>query len=212
MIYRLIRLTVRIYLLIFHRLRISGQERIPAAGGVLLCANHTSYFDSMLIALCTPRQVRFLITRRFYDHPIFGFFVRSCGAIPIGEQDGHRQALRHAARLLRDGEAVAIFPEGRLSRDGLPGSPRRGAALLAAETGLPVVPITISGAFYAFPKGKLLPRPGKGIVVSVHHPVTAGFRSTDRNRLDELTARVMGRIERRVRSYLRRTGRRDVRR
>jgi 1-acyl-sn-glycerol-3-phosphate acyltransferase len=201
--YRFLRLLFSLYLRLLHRVEIRGAERMPPEGGALICANHTSYFDSMLVALCTKRRIRFVILRSYYDHPVLGFFIRRCGAIPV-TQRSDREALRKAEAALRRGEVVAIFPEGRLSRTGLPGPARPGAALLAAEAGVPVVPVTISGAFFVYPKGRRLPRPGRKIVVTVHPPVFPDrSRGRERSHLAELTARVMGRIEKRMRGYLR---------
>jgi 1-acyl-sn-glycerol-3-phosphate acyltransferase len=206
--YLFLRTLSSLYLRIFHRVDIRNAGRIPATGGIVICANHTSYFDSMLLALCTPRRIRFVILRSFYEHPLLGYFIRSCGAIPVGQRGGDREALREAAEALRAGEAVAVFPEGRLSRTGVPGPARPGAALLAAEAGVPLIPVTISGAFFVYPKGRRLPRPGRKIVVTVHPPVRPDpQQGRERGHLAELTGRVMGRIEKRMKGYLRKTGR-----
>lgn len=203
MIYFLLRVIFTPYLRIFHRVAVTGREHIPASGPVILCANHTSYLDSMLVAYCTPRPVRFLIARGFYDHALLGFFIKRCGAIPVSLRGVDKEAFQLAREALQRGELLGIFPEGRLSRSGLPDAGKPGAALLAAMTGTRIVPITISGAFFVYPKGMLFPRPGR-ITVKVHPPLeVVRQRGRDKTYLQEITDRIMARIERSLHPALR---------
>jgi len=190
-LYRPLRLFFTLWLRLGHQLTIVGGERIPATGPLILCANHSSYYDSMLLGLVTRRPVRFLIIDDFYRHPLLGFVIRHCGAIPVTLRGGDREALRRGTEILRSGGLLGIFPEGRLTRTGHVGGGKQGAALLAAASGARIVPVTISGAYDVYPRGRLLPRPGS-IRVLVHEaiPVDAGRRH-DREYLREVTDRVM---------------------
>jgi len=109
---------------------------MPAAGPVIICANHTSYLDAMLVALCTPRPVRFMVFRDFYEHPLLGFFIRRGGGIPVNQNGTDTEAFKSALHALKRGEVVGIFPEGRLSRTGLPSPGRPGAVSLRRSPGL----------------------------------------------------------------------------
>jgi len=202
-VYRLLRIIFALYLRIFHLLRLKGVEHIPAAGPVILCANHSSYFDSMLLALCTRRQVHFLIHHAFYHHPLLGWFVRKCGAIPVAQSGNDKEAISRALSILREGGVLGIFPEGRLTRTGLPNEGKPGAALLAAASGAIMIPVTISGAYAVYPKGKK--RPGAGtILVEVHPPIkTDRARRKDKVYLRDVTERIMGRIARRLAAHAR---------
>jgi len=217
-VYRALRLFFGIYLRIAHRVVIRGAERIPATGPLVLFANHTSYLDSMLLALCTDRPVRFIIYRNFYDHPLFGPLVRNCGAIPVSQSGSDAEAFKASLAFLKQGEVIGIFPEGKLSLTGLPSPAQSGAALMAAAAGALLVPVSITGAFFVYPKGKWIPRPGT-IRVTVHPPVPVDpGRKKDREYLRNVTDRVMMRIGKRVRGYYRvrgkkrRGARQDVRR
>ncbi len=210
MIYLFLRIVFTPYLRLFHRVEVKGREHIPAAGPAILCANHTSYLDSMLVGYCTVRPVRFLISRAFYNHDIMGFFIRGCGAIPVAQRGVDKEAFLLALEALRQGELLGIFPEGKLSRTGLPDEGKPGAALLAATTGAKIVPITISGAFLVFPKGKLLPRPGR-VTIKVHPPIgVAAEKRGSKEYLREVTAKVMARIERTLHPALRAHRRRQT--
>lgn len=193
MLYRLLRIGFTLYLRLVHRLHISGSDLIPASGPAILCANHSSYFDSMLVALCTPRPVRFLITERFYRHPVLGLVIQRCGAIPVTAEGDARHALRRGLAVLAEGGVLGIFPEGRLTRTGAPGHAESGAALLAAASGAPLVPIAIRGAYDVYPKGKRLPGPGH-IRVAVQEPLPVEPRRRDRAYLRAMTDELMRRI------------------
>ena len=203
MIYLLLRIIITPYLHLFHRVAVKGREHIPPTGPAILCANHTSYLDSMLVGHCTLRPVRFLITRSFYQHGILGFFIKGCGALPVSQRGVDKETFRLAQEALGRGELLGIFPEGRLSRSGLPNEGKPGAALLAAMTGTKIIPITISGAFFVYPKGKLLPRPGR-ITVKIHPPLeVVRLRGRNKAYLQEITDKVMARIERSLHPALR---------
>ena len=190
-LYRLLRIVFTLWLRLGHRLTIEGAERIPATGPLILCANHSSYYDSMLLGLCTRRPVRFLIIDDFYHHPLLGFVIRHCGAIPVTLRGGDREALRRGTEILRRGGVLGIFPEGKLTRTGHVRGGKEGAALLAAASGASIVPVTICGAYDVYPKGRRLPRPG-AISVLVHEaiPVDAARRH-EREYLRDITERVM---------------------
>ena len=202
-LYRTLRFCSSFYLRIIHRLIIRGSERLPATGPAIICANHTSYLDALLMSLCTPRQVRFMVFRDFYDHPFFGFFIRRGGGIPVSQNGTDAEAFKTALSVLKQGNVIGIFPEGRLSRTGLTSQGRPGAALLAAISGAPLVPVTIAGAFFIYPKGKRLPRPGN-IRVTIHAPVTVEpGRKKDHVYLQHVTDRLMMRIGKMLRGYYR---------
>lgn len=198
MVYRLLRLLSSLYLRSFHLLRIRGLHRLPTSGPLIICANHTSYFDSMLLALCARRQIHFLIYRSFYHHPILGWFVRKCGSVAVTQSGNDKEAMVRALAILRGGGIIGIFPEGRLSTTGLPNTGKAGAALLAAASGAPIVPVTIHGAHAVFGKGRKWPSRGT-ITVDIHGPVHSDrAKRKDKAYLQTMIDRVMGRIGRRL--------------
>lgn len=132
--------------------RLTPHPRLPP-GGFVLCANHTSYLDPVFLQLVLRRRVIFMMTNEFYARPAARWFFALVGAIPMSSGRLAHEGLRRAAAHLRRGHAVAIFPEGRLSRDGRPGAPQRGVGYLARRTGAPVLTAGIRGAFTAWPRG-----------------------------------------------------------
>lgn len=132
--------------------RTTAHPRLPR-GGFLLCANHCSYLDPAFLQLALRRRITFLMTNDFYRRPAGRWFFALVGAIPMSAGRLGHAGLRRAAAHLKRGHAVALFPEGRLSRDGQPGPAQRGVGLLARRTGAPVLVAAIHGSFRAWPRG-----------------------------------------------------------
>ncbi len=177
----------------------AGAERIPARGAAIVAANHPSYLDPILLSLAVPRPIRFMAWDRILRLPLLGSLARLFGAFPVDLTPGQgRSAYDAAKRLLAAGELVGIFPEGKRSRSGwLEPELRAGAARLALETGAPLVPATIRGAFRAWPHFHRLPGFVK-IQVRYHEPIDpAPFRSQPEGEAtDSLLAELRRRVER----------------
>jgi len=172
LLYELLRIFFTASLKLFYRLKIIGKEHISPTGPIILCANHSSYFDSMLVGLCTKRKVRFIIYDRYYQNWFLGPFIRFLRAIPVTENGINKEAMKKAIAVMKNGGVIGIFPEGRLTRTGFTGPAEQGVALLAALSNAPIVPLTINGAFSVYPKGRKIPGLSGKIAVEVHPPVT----------------------------------------
>jgi 1-acyl-sn-glycerol-3-phosphate acyltransferase len=148
-----------------------GIENIPAAGAVIIAGNHPSYLDPLLVALPIKRALRFMAWDALFKVPVLGQIIRGVGAFPVDIRKGKGEsAFREALKVLNNGDALGIFPEGQRSEQAAMGELRTGVARLAIETGAPIVPVTIGGASRAWPKWRLLPRSAK-IVVRYHEPI-----------------------------------------
>lgn len=141
------------------RMRSEGAEQVPASGPVLLVANHTSYLDPPLVGSTCKRWVAFLAQAGLARFAPMRWWLRQVGVTLIDRDAPSTAALRLVADSLAAGEVVGIFPEGTRSRDGAVAPFRSGVEFLVRRTGATVVPIGIDGAFRAFPRGALLPRP-----------------------------------------------------
>ncbi len=149
-----------------------GVEKVPATGPAVVVSNHPSYLDPILLSLRVRRPIRFMAWNALFRVPLLGAFIRAFGAFPVDPRPGHgREAFQKARDLLLRGKVVGIFPEGRRSRTGwLEPTLREGAIRLALETGAPLVPATITGAFRAWPYFRSLPAPAR-ITVRYHDPI-----------------------------------------
>ncbi len=184
-------LLLRAYLKVFHRFSVSGRERLPQDGSFILVANHTSHLDALcLISLMPFSKLHrvFPVAARDYFYAtiprtlISAIFVN---ALPFGRYSGKRQSLMLCQELLANpGNVMILFPEGTRSVTGEIGDFKAGVGILAAGTAIPVVPCRIEGAFEAYPKGRLLPLPGKVRVV-IGHPLA--FQDRPQNKESALT-------------------------
>ena len=176
-----------------------GQEHVPATGPAVVAANHPSYLDPILLSLHVERPIRFMAWDALFRVPLLGSLLRLMGAFPVDVRKGKgREAYERARALVEGGAVVGIFPEGKRSRTGwLEPALREGAARLAWETGAPLVPATIAGAFRAWPHFQSLPRPAR-IRVRFHEPIDpAAYRSrTEDEALPALLAELRRRVER----------------
>ncbi len=166
-----------------YRVRITGAEHIPAESPAILVANHESLFDPWLLALATPRPVRYMAKAELWRHGFVGRAVEAFGAFPVERGTGDGSAMSRAASLLHAGEVIGIFPQGTSKQ--LPNRVfHRGAARLALATGAPIVPVRLVGT-RGFPSPRRRATSvhvGEPIVVAPAKPTVTAAR--------ELTVRI----------------------
>lgn len=145
MFYKFARLLCRIVLVLLRRWEVKGAENLPASGGVVLAANHASYWDPVVVGCAFNRQVYFMAKSELFKIPLLGPVIRSLGAFPVRRDKSDRNAIRTAIKLLEKGNVVGIFPEGGRSHTGELMKPNLGAAMLAFKAGVPILPVALSG-------------------------------------------------------------------
>lgn len=154
--------------------QLTGTEHVPRSGGVLLACNHVSYVDFVyggLAARPSRRLVRFMAKKEIFDHPVAGPLMRGMHHIPVDRGDGVH-SYNAAVDRLRSGEAVGIFPEATISRAMELKELKTGAVRMAAEAGVPLLPVIIWGTQRMMTKDH--PRDfsrGKTISLSVGEPL-----------------------------------------
>lgn len=129
------------------RFQLHGTEHVPREGGALLAFNHVSYIDFVLggfAAQPSKRLVRFMAKREVFDHTIGGPVMRSMHHISVDRADGGA-SLDEALRYLQEGEVVGIFPEATISRSFEVKELKTGAARIAAQAGVPLIPVVLWG-------------------------------------------------------------------
>jgi 1-acyl-sn-glycerol-3-phosphate acyltransferase len=107
---------------VIYRFRVRGEEHIPVAGPAILACNHVSFVDAVLLMAASPRPIYFVMDHRIFKLPVLGWLFRLAKAIPIASQKEdpavYEAAFERAAQVLREGDLLAIFPEGAITRDG----------------------------------------------------------------------------------------------
>ena len=138
------------------RIVMSGVENIPETGGALVAVNHLSFVDYVMAGypgVKRGRLTRFMAKKEVFDHPVGGPVMRSFHHIAIDRGDG-RAGLDTARRYLDAGELVGIFPEGTISRSFELQPLKTGAVRIAADAGVPLIPIVLWGTQRFLTKGK----------------------------------------------------------
>jgi 1-acyl-sn-glycerol-3-phosphate acyltransferase len=194
-VYRLIAWMSRPLVLGAYRLRVDGLEHLPASGGFVVAANHTSNFDPWPLGLAVyPRQLHFMAKAELYN-PVSKAFFDRVGAFPVRRGARDAESFRTAVRLAREGGAVAMFPEGTRRSKGLRKrrrpEPHPGAARIALAAGVSLVPAAITGADRLTRLGPLSVRLGPPVELDAAAPRReASRRATEElmQRIEELAA------------------------
>lgn len=134
------------------RWEVSGKENLPASGGLILAANHTSYWDPVVVCCMTDRPVYFMAKSELFSVPLLGKFLKKVGVFPVHRDRLDRVAIRTALKYLAEGKVVGIFPEGSRSHTGELLQPHPGAAMLALKSKAPVLPVAVTGSRGVFGK------------------------------------------------------------
>jgi len=180
---------------VWFRLSVVGADRVPREGRLLLAANHVSVLDPALIGAALPRELDFLAKTELFRIPGFGALIRRLNAHPVDRSGSDSTALRLALRLLGDGRAVLVFPEGTRGTEGRLGPARAGAGMLAALSGAPVVPVYVQGSGRALPRGAVVPRPAR-VTVTFGTPPLRFARERGKARYQEISDEIMAAIGR----------------
>lgn len=180
----IVRTVIRIYFAIVYRVKVIGTENIPKdkKEPLIYCGNHRTYADPPLIVVTAKRHVRFLAKEELRKNPLFAFLGVVFGGIYVKRDSKDVTALKTTLKALKNGECIALFPEG--TRNGLEKGEKvkDGAAFFAVKTGAKVIPVGISGG----------EKPFKKMTIKYGKPLDYSGRSKDD--LDEITEEIMDNI------------------
>jgi len=127
-------------------LRVYGSEWVPATGGVVLAMNHFSWLDPPAFGAACPRNIRYMAKIELHQVKLIGPFIRSFGAFSVRRGESDRDAVRLMRQCVQDGDALGLFVEGTRQRSGVPGDVQPGAAMVALQERVPIVPAAIHGS------------------------------------------------------------------
>ncbi|TMB54089.1 MAG: 1-acyl-sn-glycerol-3-phosphate acyltransferase [Chloroflexi bacterium] len=180
--------------------RIEGLEHVPREGAYVVVSNHTSNLDPLFVGTAvghrTGRVIHFMAKVEMRSWPLIGFLARSAGVFFVRRGEGDRGAQRIALAHLAAGEPIAIFPEGTRSRDGQLRAAKPGVALLALQSGAPLLPVGIAGTHRIFPGRTRIPHrsPVTVRIGATFRLSDEPVRKPDRAALETGTDRIMREI------------------
>jgi 1-acyl-sn-glycerol-3-phosphate acyltransferase len=168
-----IRLALIVFRLFRFRFDVRGAEHVPAAGGAIICSNHVSFFDFTFLglgALPRHRLVRFMAKAGVFQHRFAGPFMRAMRHIPVDRRAG-AAAFEAAVRALKDGEVVGVFPEATISTSFTVQDLKAGAARMAVDAGVPIIPAAVWGGQRVATKGRTELKRDVAITVILGEPI-----------------------------------------
>lgn len=148
---------------ILHPVTVEGMEKLPQHG-VLLCANHSSNWDPLIIGLNLPKNYRLhaMAKAELFENPFLNWLFRKLGAFPVSRGSSDIQSVKTAIQVIKNGDNLLIFPEGTVIRngigytDGLPPHAKGGAAMIGVRTGAVLVPVFVDGEKKPFHRTRLI--------------------------------------------------------
>ncbi|MGH2587591.1 MAG: lysophospholipid acyltransferase family protein [Dehalococcoidia bacterium] len=175
--YRLMTRTMLVVVWIFGRYKVTGKERVPADGPLIVVANHLNNADPPLLGASIPRRIHFMAKQELFDSR-GGIFVRWFGSFPVRRFEADLAALRQAQSILKEGGVIGMFPGGHRSDGGGMGPPHPGTALIALRTGVPLLPVGITGTEAIRTAKVLLQKPPIRVVIGEPFVLPADRRIT----------------------------------
>jgi 1-acyl-sn-glycerol-3-phosphate acyltransferase len=127
------------------RLKVYGKERVPRHGGIVVACNHFHWLDPAALGAASPRVLYYMAKIEAHRAPGLGQLIRAFGCFPVRRGESDRDAVRTMRRVVAEGKALGLFVEGTRQRSGVPGEVQAGAAMVALQENVPVVPVAIHG-------------------------------------------------------------------
>ncbi len=162
----------KLFLFLWHRLKIRGVENIPARGGVLIASNHASYLDPPVVGVgYRARPVHFMARDTLWNSKFGSWWMDSVGCVPVSRGTGDIKALKLTIKTLKEGKVMSMFPEGTRTEDGELQEAKGGIGFIIEKSGCVVIPAYIDGSYKAHKKGAKFIKPVK-ITITYGKPIT----------------------------------------
>ena len=165
-----VRWCCRMVLTLAYRVRVHGLDNYPQHDGFLICANHQSYLDPVVMGVVCPRPINYLGRQSLFRFRLLGWFLKWNDTIPIDRDGSGIGGLKETLRRLKRRESVLIFPEGTRSPDGELQSIKPGFITIARRAQVDLLPVAIDGAYQAMPRSRWWPSLGS-IVAVIGEPI-----------------------------------------
>ncbi len=159
--YKVAVVVVRAICRLIYRFKVEGVENVPTDRPFIVCANHKSVIDPVLLAVSLPVEFRFMAKEELFKNKLFGRLLKALGAFPVKRGTSDIGALKLSMKILGDGGRLMIFPEGSRSPKGYMGEAKGGATLVAIKSKVDILPVGIEGEYKLF--SKLALRVGKPV-------------------------------------------------
>ena len=163
--------------------RTEGFENIPREGAAVLCMNHISMLDPVMVAITTRRYIRYISKKELFSNRFLSWFFTHIGMFPVGRGESDMTAMRTMLSILKDGGVLGIFPQGHRHRDDDDRTMESGAAIVCLRARVPVIPIHIQGPVRLFRKSVI--RVGRPLALDdIRRIDAAGIQEANRRLIE----------------------------
>lgn len=150
MFYTLVKAIAFVLFRIVFRVKITGAGNVPSDGRIVVCANHQSNWDPIVLASYFPRKISWMGKKELFEKKHLAVPLRWLGVFPVDRQIADVSAVKNALRILKDERVLGIFPEGTRVKGFDPKNAKSGVALLAIKAKAPVIPVLITSSYKLF--------------------------------------------------------------
>lgn len=175
LLFRFSQWLIRCYLASRYRVEARGLDRIPRKGRLLFAVNHVSAIDPFIVGCRVPRVLFFMAKKELFEHPLLAPLVRFYNCIPIDRAEFSLSSMKRIEKLLQQGEAVLLFPEGTRTKTGKLAPLKNGVAMIAARNQADIMPVYIDGLFRV--TGSIFKRPRVRITFGEIVPIAPFLQS-----------------------------------
>lgn len=190
--YNIGRFIAWVYLRLLFKIKVQGLDNIPKRKPFILCSNHINWMDPLTIVTTLPASYRihFMAKQEIFNNFITSIIFRKLGAFPVKRENADLAAIKTAYHLLKEGQVLGLFPEGSRSKTGRVQKAYNGAALISVRSGVPIVPIAISGPYRLFKPVRLYI--GEPFVLP---PLIYDHKEDKKEHIEEMSATIMFNIK-----------------
>lgn len=147
MFYRFVTILFKIFCFFAFDFKTEGMENIPKDGAFIMAPNHKSAFDPIVVAINCKRKIRFMAKAELFKNKLFGKIITNLGAFPLQRGRGDVAAIKAAFSILKEGDVLLMFPQGKRIKDGSRGPLKSGVAVIAHKMQVPIIPVYIRGNY-----------------------------------------------------------------
>ncbi|WP_313756489.1 lysophospholipid acyltransferase family protein [Tissierella sp.] len=151
-LYNVVKVIVGIIFRLLYRIEVHGKENVLEEGRLILCSNHISNLDPIILSIVFPRQVCWMAKKQLFKNKILSYFLTKIGAFPVDREESDLSAIRNALKVLKKESVLGIFPEGTRVKEMNIENAKPGVALISIKANSPVLPVYIEGNFKLFSK------------------------------------------------------------
>lgn len=196
MIFRLIKITIGNLIKLIWLGKVRGLENIPKKGGFIICANHSSYFDFLILSVVCPRRIYFLAGEVFFKKWQWRWLVKLTKQIKVDRNSKDKsKSIEEVIKRLGENKVIGIFPEGTRSPDGEISKFYTGAVRIALKTSVPIVPVGIKGAYEIMSRFNKFPKFNKRCDVEFGDVINYNIKENPKDiDINKLTNKLRDRI------------------